>query len=88
MYIFDLLDPAASLFVAALVNGLWQGLVVLVLVWGLLRLVEVRRRLNATTRYAVWLVALIAVLCLLRGQRDCAAAQASMHRAIETLKEA
>lgn len=64
MHIFDLLDPAASVTVAALVNGLWQGLVLLGLVWGLLRIVELRRRLNATTRYAVWSVTLAAVLCL------------------------
>ena len=64
MDVFDLLDPAASVTVAALVNGLWQGLVLLGLVWSLLRIVERRRRLNATTRYAVWSVTLIAVLCL------------------------
>ena len=44
MHVFDLLDPAASVTVAALTNGLWQGLVLLGLVWGLLRIAEARRR--------------------------------------------
>ncbi len=64
MYIFDLLDPAASMTIAALVNGLLQGLVLLGLMWSLMRIAETRRRLNATTRYAVWTVTLAAMVCL------------------------
>ena len=64
MHVLELLDPAASMVVTALVNGLWQGLVLMGLVWGLLRIVEARRQLNATTRYAVWAATLVGVLCL------------------------
>ena len=75
MHVLELLDPAASMAVTALVNGLWQGLVLIGLVWGLLRIVEARRRLNATTRYAVWSVALVGVLCLPVGAAMMAASQ-------------
>lgn len=36
---------------------------------------------------AIILLSLIAVLCMLRGQRDCAAAQAALHQAIDQLGE-
>lgn len=58
MHVLDTLDFTASVVVTAFVNGLWQGLLLLGLVWCLLRIFEARRRLNATTRYAVWSVTL------------------------------
>ena len=75
MHVLDLLDPAALVVVTALVNGLVQGLVLLVLVWGLLRMAGARQRLNATTRYAVWSVTLAVMLCLPVGAALLAATQ-------------
>ncbi|MET0624591.1 MAG: M56 family metallopeptidase [Pyrinomonadaceae bacterium] len=45
----------------AVLNGLWQGFVLLILVWLLLRL---NGRLNAATRYLVWCATLALVVCL------------------------
>ncbi len=64
MHVVDLLDPIASVAVTALVNGLWQGLLVLGLVWGVVQVVETRWPLNATTRYAVWALTLAVIVCL------------------------
>lgn len=54
-------DTAAVLVTGALLNSLWQGIVLLALAWGGLQLV---RGANARTRYAVWLATLTAVLLL------------------------
>jgi beta-lactamase regulating signal transducer with metallopeptidase domain len=52
------LDTLARLLLEALLNTLWQGMLIAVLVWLLLRLVN---RLSATTRHAVWLVTLLTI---------------------------
>src|SRR5499426_3516628 len=51
-------DSLARLLLEALLNTLWQGTLIAVLVWLLLRLVK---RASATTRHAVWLVTLLTI---------------------------
>jgi beta-lactamase regulating signal transducer with metallopeptidase domain len=51
-------DSLARLLLEALLNTLWQGMLIAVLVWLLLRLVN---RASATTRHAVWLVTLLTI---------------------------
>ncbi|MBO0860742.1 MAG: HEAT repeat domain-containing protein [Chloracidobacterium sp.] len=51
-------DSPARLLLEALLNTLWQGTLIAVLVWLLLRFVD---RLSATTRHAVWLVTLLSM---------------------------
>ena len=51
-------DSLARLSLEALLNTLWQGTLIAVLVWLLLRLVN---RASATTRHAVWLVTLLTI---------------------------
>src|SRR5262245_49298438 len=51
-------DSLARLLLEALLNTLWQGMLIAVLVWLLLRLVN---RLSATTRHAVWLLTLLTI---------------------------
>jgi beta-lactamase regulating signal transducer with metallopeptidase domain len=51
-------DSLARLLLEALLNTLWQGTLIAVLVWLLLRLVN---RASATTRHAVWLVTLLTI---------------------------
>jgi beta-lactamase regulating signal transducer with metallopeptidase domain len=46
---------------ATLLNGIWQGALLSVLVWLLLKLLP---RLNAATRYTVWWIALVVVAVL------------------------
>jgi len=57
----DFADTAAVLVTGALLNSLWQGIVLVALSWGGLQLV---RGANARTRYAVWLATLTGVLLL------------------------
>ena len=53
---------AAARFGAALaIDSLWQGAAIAAFTWGVLR---VFAKANASTRYAAWLVALIAMLVL------------------------
>ena len=61
MAVLDLVDPIARATVEVLFNSLLPGLALTALVWCLLRLV---RSVNATTRYVVWYVTLLAVVCL------------------------
>ncbi|MBC8120857.1 MAG: M56 family metallopeptidase [Gemmatimonadaceae bacterium] len=61
MTILELIEPVARLVAEALLNGLWQGVALAALV-GLL--LSVLKRINATTRYAIWWVTLLAVVCL------------------------
>lgn len=65
------LDAWARLLLQALLNTLWQGLLITALVWLLLRLLK---RASATTRHAVWLVSLLTIGALpfiaLATQRD------------------
>ena len=58
---FELLDAVARVAVEALLNSLWQGLLIVALVWLLLR---VSRGASATTRHAIWLVSLLAITLL------------------------
>lgn len=51
-------DSLARLLLEAMLNTLWQGTLIAVLVWLLLRLVK---RASATTRHAVWLVTLLTI---------------------------
>ncbi|MBV8637054.1 MAG: pentapeptide repeat-containing protein [Candidatus Eremiobacteraeota bacterium] len=55
----ELLGPVARIGIAILLNGLWQGALIAFLTWIAL---YVFRSANATTRYAVWSLALLAVL--------------------------
>jgi len=54
-----ILEPAARLIVAMLFNGLWQGGLIALAVWAILRVFP---NANASTRYAAWSAALLAVL--------------------------
>jgi len=51
-------DSLARLLLEALLNTLWQGMLIAALVWLLLRFIK---RLSATTRHAVWLVTLLTI---------------------------
>ncbi|MGH9754781.1 MAG: M56 family metallopeptidase, partial [Blastocatellia bacterium] len=51
-------DSLARLLLEAMLNTLWQGTLIAVLVWLLLRLFK---RASATTRHAVWLVTLLTI---------------------------
>ncbi|HEY8461491.1 MAG TPA: M56 family metallopeptidase, partial [Blastocatellia bacterium] len=52
------LDSLARLLLEALLNTLWQGMLIAFLAWLLLRLVS---GLSATTRHAVWFVTLLTI---------------------------
>ncbi len=54
----ELLGPVARIGLAILLNGLWQGALIALLTWVAL---YVFRSANATTRYAVWSLALLAI---------------------------
>ncbi|MDX2031579.1 MAG: M56 family metallopeptidase [Blastocatellia bacterium] len=58
---FDSLDLISRLLLEAMLNGIWQGVLIVALVWGMLR---VARTISATTRHAVWLVSLLAIAAL------------------------
>lgn len=51
-------DLAARIMLSPLLNSIWQATLILALVAGLLRAI---RRLSAATRYAVWLMGLVAI---------------------------
>ncbi len=59
--VLETLDPLARLAVQALLNSLWQGLLIAALVWVLLRALG---RVSATTRHALWLVSLLTISLL------------------------
>src|SRR5262249_32787538 len=68
-------DSLARVLLEALLNTLWQGTLIAVLVWLLLRL---GARLSATTRHAVWLVTLVTIgalpiLAIVANRNDSAA---------------
>jgi uncharacterized protein YjbI with pentapeptide repeats/beta-lactamase regulating signal transducer with metallopeptidase domain len=54
-----LLDGVARAVLVIFLNGLWQGAVIAGITWGALRLSP---RVNASTRYAAWTLALVATL--------------------------
>ena len=56
--LLESLDPLARLILQALLNCLWQGLLIAALVWLLLRVIG---QVSATTRHAVWLVSLVTI---------------------------
>ena len=55
----SLFEVIARAVIVVLINGLWQGLAIAALTWLALRLFP---RVNASTRYAAWTLALVAVL--------------------------
>lgn len=55
----SLFEIIARVALVVLVNGLWQGAAIAGLTWLALRVFP---RVNASTRYAAWTVALVAVL--------------------------
>ncbi len=55
----SLFEVIARAVIVVLVNGLWQGIAIAALTWLALRLFP---RVNASTRYAAWTLALVAVL--------------------------
>ncbi|MGB6986422.1 MAG: pentapeptide repeat-containing protein [Candidatus Aquilonibacter sp.] len=55
----SLFEVIARAVIVVLVNGLWQGVAIAALTWLALRLFP---RVNASTRYAAWTLALVAVL--------------------------
>jgi uncharacterized protein YjbI with pentapeptide repeats/beta-lactamase regulating signal transducer with metallopeptidase domain len=55
----SLFEVIARAVIVVLVNGLWQGLAIAALTWLALRLFP---RVNASTRYAAWTLALVAVV--------------------------
>ncbi|MBI1762793.1 MAG: HEAT repeat domain-containing protein [Acidobacteria bacterium] len=59
--VLETLDPLARLAVQALLNSLWQGLLIAALVWVLL---HVLGRVSATTRHALWLISLLTISLL------------------------
>ncbi|HEX5736653.1 MAG TPA: M56 family metallopeptidase [Blastocatellia bacterium] len=61
MPLVNLIEAIARATTEAMLNGLWQGVLLVAVVWCLLKAIP---RLNATTRYAIWWAALIAVVCL------------------------
>src|ERR1044071_7756321 len=69
-------DAFIRLAVESLLNGFWQGAALTALVWCLLRLI---RGINATTRYLIWGVTLLAVISLplLYGARSLYASHGS-----------
>ncbi len=60
-WLLENLDPLAQLLLQALFRSLWQGLLIAVLVWTLLR---AARRASATTRHAVWLTSVFVIAAL------------------------
>ncbi|MDX2041448.1 MAG: M56 family metallopeptidase [Acidobacteriota bacterium] len=55
------LDPLAQLLLQAFFRTLWQGILIVTLVWLLLR---VFKHISATTRHAVWLASLLMIAAL------------------------
>lgn len=59
--LLDNLDPLAQLLLQAFFRTLWQGMLIVALVWLLLR---VFKQASATTRHAVWLASLLIIAVL------------------------
>jgi uncharacterized protein YjbI with pentapeptide repeats/beta-lactamase regulating signal transducer with metallopeptidase domain len=57
--VWTMVEPAAREIVAVLFNGLWQGAAIALAVWAILRIFP---NANASTRYAAWSAALLAVM--------------------------
>jgi uncharacterized protein YjbI with pentapeptide repeats/beta-lactamase regulating signal transducer with metallopeptidase domain len=54
-----MLNEAARVALAVLLNSLWQGALIALVAWGVLRIFS---RANASTRYAIWALALAAMI--------------------------
>jgi len=54
-----MLNDAARVALAVLLNSLWQGALIALIAWGVLRIFS---RANAATRYAIWALALAAMI--------------------------
>src|SRR5579863_6595918 len=54
-----MLNDAARVALAVLFNSLWQGALIALVAWGVLRVFP---RANAATRYAIWAFALVAMI--------------------------
>ncbi len=72
----SLFEVIARAVIVVLVNGLWQGVAIAALTWLALRLFP---RVNASTRYAAWTLALVAVVD--RADRNVAPAHQLLHAA-------
>jgi beta-lactamase regulating signal transducer with metallopeptidase domain len=59
--LFGLLDSVSRIAAEALLNSIWQGVLVTFFVWLLLL---VFKRASATMKYGVWLATLLAIVCL------------------------
>jgi beta-lactamase regulating signal transducer with metallopeptidase domain len=59
--LLEYFDPLARLLAQALLNSLWQGLLIIALTMLSVRLL---RTLSATTRHAIWLVSLLTIAVL------------------------
>lgn len=58
---FHAFEPAARIIVATLFNSLWEDAILALIVWAILRFAT---NVNATTRYALWISALVAAIVL------------------------
>ena len=56
-----MLNDAARVVLAVLLNSLWQGALIALVAWGVLRVFS---RANAATRYAIWALALVAMIVI------------------------
>src|SRR5579859_5216970 len=89
----DLLSNTARVGSAILVYGLWQGALIAFITWGAL---QIFKSVNATTRYAVWSLALLAILIVpvattlsrVSIEKPAAVAHERMQEAIAPLKAA
>lgn len=59
--VFRIIADSAPAAAEALINSIWQGLLVVLIVWLVLRAIP---RINATTRYGIWWGAMLAVVAL------------------------
>ncbi len=50
----DWFEMAAAATMAAFVNGIWIGMLLAGVTWGIIRLLSERVSLNATTRFSIW----------------------------------
>ncbi len=59
--IFEYFDPVARLLLQAMLNSVWQGMIIAGIVYLTLRTIK---HVSATTRYAVWLISLLTISVL------------------------
>lgn len=61
MIFLNSIEPIARITVESLINSIWQGMALTIVVFLILRTF---RQINATTRYLIWWVTLIVVIGL------------------------